>query len=317
MTPKSRRSSRPTPISSVTGETRPPRGSLLPSTCQARPGARDAGLWSEAVASPHPRRDQLSLHHGWWWPHPTGGGRRAPPGLRSSWVVAAAVGMDPLASLAAGALGWFPLSEGFCRGWGVSKGWSGGRWGAVPLRGKEEAGGCELSPGQAGLQAVEPGTSSAVPLLWLGRLLGSFLSLSPEYTFVLEDEGGLCGYAAGALCAEGFLQQRDSSWLPAVRHQYPRDLGAGAPALGQVRGHREQRGGVSGGRRGFLRLCLSPAGCPGGSTALLPHRATGGAPACAAALPLPGAARHGPPRAGRGGQPQPGYLPAERTQGQR
>ncbi|KAK1187189.1 OGA GlcNAcase, partial [Pygoscelis papua] len=66
-----------------------------------------------------------------------------------------------------------------------------------------------------------------------GRLLGSFLSLSPEYTFVLEDEGGPCGYAAGALCAEGFLQQRDSSWLPAMRHKYPRDLGAGAPALGQ------------------------------------------------------------------------------------
>ncbi|NWX13980.1 OGA GlcNAcase, partial [Aegotheles bennettii] len=66
-----------------------------------------------------------------------------------------------------------------------------------------------------------------------GRLLGSFLSLSPEYTFVLEDEGGLCGYAAGALCAEGFLQQRDSSWLPAIRHKYPWDLGTGAPALGQ------------------------------------------------------------------------------------
>uniref|UniRef100_A0A8D2PPS2 Uncharacterized protein n=1 Tax=Zosterops lateralis melanops TaxID=1220523 RepID=A0A8D2PPS2_ZOSLA len=60
-----------------------------------------------------------------------------------------------------------------------------------------------------------------------GRLLGSFLSLSPEYTFVLEDEGGPCGYAAGALHAEGFLQQRDSSWLPAIRHKYPPDLGTG------------------------------------------------------------------------------------------
>ncbi|XP_032852398.2 protein O-GlcNAcase-like isoform X3 [Tyto alba] len=74
---------------------------------------------------------------------------------------------------------------------------------------------------------------AAHPDLLGDRLLGSFLSLSPEYTFVLEDEGGLCGYAAGALCAEGFLQQRNSSWLPAVRHKYPRDLGAGAPALGQ------------------------------------------------------------------------------------
>ncbi|XP_026722826.1 protein O-GlcNAcase-like isoform X2 [Athene cunicularia] len=74
---------------------------------------------------------------------------------------------------------------------------------------------------------------AAHPDLLGDRLLGSFLSLSPEYTFVLEDEEGPCGYAAGALCAEGFLQQRDSSWLPAVRHKYPRDLGAGAPALGQ------------------------------------------------------------------------------------
>ncbi|NXY55953.1 OGA GlcNAcase, partial [Callaeas wilsoni] len=71
--------------------------------------------------------------------------------------------------------------------------------------------------------------SSALP----GRLLGSFLSLSPEYTFVLEDEGGPCGYAAGALHAEGFLQQRDSSWLPAIRDKYPPDLGTGGPALGQ------------------------------------------------------------------------------------
>ncbi|XP_051475471.1 protein O-GlcNAcase-like [Apus apus] len=74
---------------------------------------------------------------------------------------------------------------------------------------------------------------AAHPDLLGDRLLGSFLSLSPEYTFVLEDEDGPCGYAAGALCAEGFLQQRDSSWLPALRHKYPRELGAGAPALGQ------------------------------------------------------------------------------------
>ncbi|CAN8207879.1 unnamed protein product [Coccothraustes coccothraustes] len=73
----------------------------------------------------------------------------------------------------------------------------------------------------------------AHPDLLGDRLLGSFLSLSPEYTFVLEDEGGPCGYAAGALHAEGFLQQRDSSWLPAVRHKYPPELGTGGPALGQ------------------------------------------------------------------------------------
>ncbi|NXC53629.1 OGA GlcNAcase, partial [Aleadryas rufinucha] len=97
----------------------------------------------------------------------------------------------------------------------LDKGWSVG------------AGCCPAGVSQ-GLQAQ----LSRAPTL-PGRLLGSFLSLSPEYTFVLEDEGGPCGYAAGALHAEGFLQQRDSSWLPAVRHKYPPDLGAGGPALGQ------------------------------------------------------------------------------------
>ncbi|NXO13192.1 OGA GlcNAcase, partial [Oriolus oriolus] len=89
-----------------------------------------------------------------------------------------------------------------------------------------EGGSC--SEVSQGLQA-QLSCAPALP----GRLLGSFLSLSPEYTFVLEDEGGLCGYAAGVLHAEGFLQQRDSSWLPAIRHKYPPDLGAGGPALGQ------------------------------------------------------------------------------------
>ncbi|NXK14061.1 OGA GlcNAcase, partial [Herpetotheres cachinnans] len=96
--------------------------------------------------------------------------------------------------------------------------------GAVAQSGRRRLAGLSSPWGRLG--------SSSAPAL-AGRLLGSFLSLSPEYTFVLEDDGGPCGYAAGALCAEGFLQQRDSSWLPAIRHKYPRDLGAGAPALGQ------------------------------------------------------------------------------------
>ncbi|XP_048799421.1 protein O-GlcNAcase-like isoform X1 [Lagopus muta] len=74
----------------------------------------------------------------------------------------------------------------------------------------------------------EPSTVEVLashPDLLGDRVLGSFLSLSPEYTFVLEDEGGPCGYAAGALCAERFLQERDSSWLPAMQRRYPRELG--------------------------------------------------------------------------------------------
>uniref|UniRef100_A0A669PGG3 GH84 domain-containing protein n=1 Tax=Phasianus colchicus TaxID=9054 RepID=A0A669PGG3_PHACC len=80
---------------------------------------------------------------------------------------------------------------------------------------------------QEGLDG-EPSTVevlAAHPDLLGDRVLGSFLSLSPEYTFVLEDEGGPCGYAAGALCAERFLRERDSSWLPAMQRRYPRELG--------------------------------------------------------------------------------------------
>ncbi|NWZ97486.1 OGA GlcNAcase, partial [Nesospiza acunhae] len=94
--------------------------------------------------------------------------------------------------------------------------------GAVAWKG----GGC--SEASQGLQA-QLSQAPALPV----RLLGSFLSLSPEYTFVLEDEDGPCGYAAGALHAEGFLQQRDSSWLPAIRHKYPPELGTGGATLGQ------------------------------------------------------------------------------------
>lgn len=64
------------------------------------------------------------------------------------------------------------------------------------------------------------------------RLLGSFLRLSPKYTFVLEDMAGPCGYAAGTLRAQSFLQQREHIWLPAMRLKYPR---APDSAAAQVR----------------------------------------------------------------------------------
>eukprot|EP00075_Anas_platyrhynchos_P014216 XP_027303469.1 protein O-GlcNAcase-like isoform X2 [Anas platyrhynchos] len=101
----------------------------------------------------------------------------------------------------------------------------------------------------------------AHPDLLGDRLLGSFLHLSPEYTFVLEDEGGPCGYAAGALCAEGFLPRASQQLAAGHAAQVPPGAACGRPSPG--------------------------TGCPGGSTALLPRRATGRAPARAAALPLP------------------------------
>lgn len=95
--------------------------------------------WPEAVASARipvgtssactPAGGGLTLQEG---------AGRAVPALMSSWVMAAAAGMDPLSSLAAGGgcggSPWLRASAG-----GVSKGWSGARWGAV-LAGQEGGG---------------------------------------------------------------------------------------------------------------------------------------------------------------------------------
>ena len=210
---------------------------------------RGVRQWPEAVASARipvgtssactPAGGGLTLQEG---------AGRAVPALMSSWVMAAAVGMDPLSSLAAGGLRWLPLAEGFC--WGGLKGMVWCALGCCPAgAGRRRLAALSFPWGRLGSRWQLSGAPALA-----GRLLGSFLSLSPEYTFVLEDEGGPCGYAAGALCAEGFLQQRDSSWLPAIRHKYPQDLGAGAPALGQVRGHLEQRGAGMGGTEGVPSL---------------------------------------------------------------
>jgi len=36
------------------------------------------------------------------------------------------------------------------------------------------------------------------------RLIGGFLTLSPEYCFIVEDEVGICGYALAALDGQQF-----------------------------------------------------------------------------------------------------------------
>ncbi|XP_019411962.1 PREDICTED: protein O-GlcNAcase-like [Crocodylus porosus] len=84
---------------------------------------------------------------------------------------------------------------------------------------------------ECGPDAAE--TLAAHPDLLGDWLLGSFLRLSPEYMFVLEDTAGPCGYAAGALHVQSFLQQREHIWLPTMRLKYPRTPD-GAAAQGTV-----------------------------------------------------------------------------------
>ncbi|XP_059577174.1 protein O-GlcNAcase isoform X4 [Alligator mississippiensis] len=87
---------------------------------------------------------------------------------------------------------------------------------------------------ECGPDAAE--TLAAHPDLLGDWLLGSFLRLSPKYTFVLEDMAGPCGYAAGTLRAQSFLQQREHIWLPAMRLKYPRapDSAAAQGAVGEA-----------------------------------------------------------------------------------
>ncbi|KAI5104514.1 protein O-GlcNAcase-like, partial [Silurus meridionalis] len=53
------------------------------------------------------------------------------------------------------------------------------------------------------------------------RCLGASLALCPEYSFVLEDELGVCGCVAGILDVRSFVKRCQATWLPAIRDKYP------------------------------------------------------------------------------------------------
>ena len=53
------------------------------------------------------------------------------------------------------------------------------------------------------------------------RCLGAALALCPEYSFVLEDELGVCGCVLGILDVRHFAKRWQASWLPAMRDKYP------------------------------------------------------------------------------------------------
>ncbi|XP_056616240.1 protein O-GlcNAcase [Triplophysa dalaica] len=52
------------------------------------------------------------------------------------------------------------------------------------------------------------------------RLVGVFLTISPDYGFVLEDEEGVCGYALGTVDVKPFLKKCKVSWIPCMQEKY-------------------------------------------------------------------------------------------------
>lgn len=55
------------------------------------------------------------------------------------------------------------------------------------------------------------------------RLVGGFLTLSPELCMVVEDESGIVGYALAALNVKSYYQKLAVSWIPELRMKYPLD----------------------------------------------------------------------------------------------
>ena len=57
------------------------------------------------------------------------------------------------------------------------------------------------------------------------RLVGGFLTLSPDYGFVLEDEEGICGYALGTMDVKPFVKKCSVSWIPSMQEKYTKPDG--------------------------------------------------------------------------------------------
>ncbi|TMS02219.1 Protein O-GlcNAcase [Larimichthys crocea] len=64
-------------------------------------------------------------------------------------------------------------------------------------------------------------SSIAHPDIIGDRCLGPCLALCPEYSFILEDELGVCGCVLGILDVRSFAKRCQASWMPAMRDKYP------------------------------------------------------------------------------------------------
>ncbi|XP_041937485.1 protein O-GlcNAcase [Alosa sapidissima] len=65
-----------------------------------------------------------------------------------------------------------------------------------------------------------PDLSVIHPDFFGDRCLGAALALCPEYSFVLEDELGVCGCVLGIQDVRHFAKRWQASWLPAMRDKY-------------------------------------------------------------------------------------------------
>uniref|UniRef100_A0A665UWL1 protein O-GlcNAcase n=1 Tax=Echeneis naucrates TaxID=173247 RepID=A0A665UWL1_ECHNA len=64
-------------------------------------------------------------------------------------------------------------------------------------------------------------SSMAHPDIIGDRCLGPCLALCPEYSFILEDELGVCGCVLGILDVRSFAKRCQATWIPAMKDKYP------------------------------------------------------------------------------------------------
>lgn len=63
----------------------------------------------------------------------------------------------------------------------------------------------------------------------LGRIfVGPYLAFEPGLSLILEDAGGVCGYAFAAFDSRGFYERYDKEWRPALCAQFPVPAGDAA-----------------------------------------------------------------------------------------
>ncbi len=60
----------------------------------------------------------------------------------------------------------------------------------------------------------------------LGRIfVGPYLAYAPEFSLILEDAEGICGYALGALDSHAFYDRYEREWRPVLCREYPEPTG--------------------------------------------------------------------------------------------
>lgn len=60
----------------------------------------------------------------------------------------------------------------------------------------------------------------------LGRIyVGPYLQFAPEYSLLLEDDEGVCGYSLGTLDSHEFFDRYEKEWRPELVGQFPEPTG--------------------------------------------------------------------------------------------